>query len=73
MSSSRIHLADRGPSRVVKILSVKGSLALRVLANSLGNSKEDKEALATFSKNLKRCLEERVNSEDSKFKLRDKT
>ena len=66
-------MADKVLSKVVKIHLVKGLLALRVLANSLSSSKEDREALATFSKNLKRCLEGTVNSEDSKFRLRDRT
>ena len=66
-------MVDRVPIRGVRIHLVKGSLVLRVLANSLGNSKENRAALATFLKNSKRCLEGTVNSEDNKFKLRDRT
>lgn len=66
-------MADRVLFRGVKIHLVKGSLVSRVSANSLGNSKEDRAALATFLKNSKRCLEGTANSEDNKFKLRDRT
>ena len=59
--------------RGVKIHLAKGLLVLKVSANSLGNNKEDKAALATFLKNSKRCLEGTVNSEDNKFKPRDRT
>lgn len=63
-------MADRAHSQEVRIPLVKGLLASKGLANSLSSSKEDREDLATFSKNSKRCLEEKANSEDSRFKPR---
>jgi hypothetical protein len=72
MNSSKIHSVDRVRLQEVKIRLVKVLLVSKGLANSLGTNKVDRVDLATFSKNLKRCLVVMANSGDSRFKPRVK-
>lgn len=68
----KIPLVVKGLFLEVKARSVRDLQVLKGLANNLDNSKEE-EVSAIFLKNLRRCLEEMVNSkEDSKCRRKVK-
>jgi len=77
MNKHRTHSVDRTPSRVATLSAkaLKALLASRAFQSSLADSKA-KVDLETFSKNLKKCSEEREVPEVSGVSLqvaRDKT
>lgn len=73
MNRHRILLEVKDRFRVVRAHSGRDLPALKVLANSLGNSKVE-VALATFSKNSRRCSEAMGNSKEvSRYRLKVKT